>query len=489
MSPAGGDVGARRRTLVAWLSLALVAAACATNPVTGKREISLMSEAQEIQLGREMDPQVRQQFGVYDDAELQRYVSSVGLRLVQQSERPNLPWHFTVVDSPAVNAFALPGGYIYLTRGIMAYLNDEAELAGVLGHEIGHVTARHAAQQYTRATGAGLGLMLGSIFFPEVRPYASAAETGLGLLFLKYGRDDELQSDQLGAKYAAANGWDPNGVPDMLRTLGRINEETDRKGTPNWLLTHPQPADRVERIQETVKQLSVAEGQRVERAAFVNRIAGIVYGDNPKEGIVRGRDFLHRDLRFAVTFPEGWEIQNSPTQVASKAPGANVFMLLDIVQQPQGRNLADVAVSDMSRVGFRALEGGATTINGLAAAVGTFQGQMQQLGNVVARVAYISHGRQVFRVSGLAPRELYDRASRDFANAIGSFRPMSAGEAENIRPNVLALHTVREGETWQSIAERETRGVVNARTLAVLNGSDPGEPPRAGDRIKIARAQ
>ena len=228
-----------------------LAGACAMNPVTGNREFALMSEAQEISIGREVDAQVRQEMGVYESPALQAYVEDLGHRLASVSHRPDLPWQFTVVDSPAVNAFALPGGYIYLTRGIMAYLGDEAELAGVLGHEIGHVTARHAVQAYSRATGAQLGLVLGQIFVPPMRanPYGlpgltDAAGSGLGLLFLKFGRDDEMQADRLGAEYAADGGWHPEGVADMLSTLGRINEASDRRGVPNWLSTHPEPEAR-----------------------------------------------------------------------------------------------------------------------------------------------------------------------------------------------------------------------------------------------------
>ena len=184
--------------------LAVTLGACATNPVTGKRELSLLSEAQEIQIGQAQDAQVRKEMGVYADRELQQYVSDIGLRLAQMSERPTLPWHFTVVDVPAINAFALPGGYIYITRGIMPFLDNEAQLAGVIGHEIGHVTARHAAQQYSRSTGAELGLILGSILAPQTRPLAQLGQSGLGVLFLKYGRDDEVQADGLGVTYGSS---------------------------------------------------------------------------------------------------------------------------------------------------------------------------------------------------------------------------------------------------------------------------------------------
>src|SRR5947199_9345103 len=182
------------RRYIGWslrICVLVVWSACATNPATGKRELSLMSEEQEFQIGRDQDAQIRKEMGVYADRDLQQYVSSVGLKLAQVSERPNLPWHFPVVDVPAINAFALPGGYIYITRGILPFLDNEAQLAGVLGHEIGHVTARHAAQQYSRSTGAELGLILGTILVPQTRPLAQLGESGLGVLFLKYGRDDE----------------------------------------------------------------------------------------------------------------------------------------------------------------------------------------------------------------------------------------------------------------------------------------------------------
>src|SRR5437867_404259 len=215
------------------IALAVTVTACATNPATGKRQFSLMSEEQEIAAGQQNNVEVRREMGVYDDRALEEYITTTGMRLAQMSERPNLPWHFTVVDVPAINAFALPGGYIYITRGILPFLDNEAQLAGVIGHEIGHVTARHAAQQYSRSTGAELGLILGSIFVPQTRPLAQLGESGLGVLFLKYGRDDEAQADGLGGKYASGAGWEPAGIPQTLTTLGRGEEASDNEGVPD----------------------------------------------------------------------------------------------------------------------------------------------------------------------------------------------------------------------------------------------------------------
>src|SRR3954469_12698039 len=219
----------KTKAILLGVALATMAsAACATNPVTGKRQISFMNEEQEIRTGQEMDAEVRREMGVYTDENLQKYIEDIGFRLAHESQRPNLPWHFTIVDSPAVNAFALPGGFIYITRGILPYLDNEAQLAGVLGHEIGHAAARHSAQQYTRSTAAGVGVLIGSIFVPGVRPFSSLAESGLGMMFLKYSRENELQADSLGAEYIAAGGWDPAQVPAFLTTLSRIDEVSDR---------------------------------------------------------------------------------------------------------------------------------------------------------------------------------------------------------------------------------------------------------------------
>ena len=468
--------------------IALTFAACATNPATGKKEFSLMSEAQEIELGKSMDGEVRREMGLYDDAELQRYVESVGMRLARSSQRPNLPWHFAVMDEPAVNAFALPGGYIYLTRGILPFLDSEADLAGVLGHEVGHVTARHSAQQYTKATSAGLGVQLLSIFVPEAQPLQGLTETALGVLFLKYGRDDELQADRLGVDYTAKTGWNPAGVGNMLRTLARLDEASgSRRGVPNWLSTHPAPADRVEKVQAYIAQSGAPVGtsgkSEGNNAEFLRRVDGVVFGDSPRQGIVRGNTFLHPDLRLSIAFPQGWEIQNSRQQVMAKPADRNEFMILQLVPKASG-SIEQVAQTTMANAGFQQVNGDRARVNGLDAYVGTYQGQLQGLGNVVTLAAHIVHDRNVYLFAGIAPPNLYDAAQRQFSESIRSFRELSPQDAANIRPNRIDLYTVRPGDTWQGIAEANDN-VVKPSTLAIMNDYEPSQPPRAGDRIKI----
>ena len=499
-TPPGGRPGSRLRLpaarLLAALLLATVAAACARNPVTGSRELVFMSQSQEADLGRQADAQIRSELGVYDDAALQEYIASIGNELAAVSHRPDLTWRFTVIDSPVVNAFAVPGGYVYLTRGLLAYLNDEAELAGVLGHEIGHVTARHSVQAYSRAAGAQMGLLLGQIFVPAMRPrygapgVGDAAGQGLGLLFLKFGRDDERQADRLGAEYAVASGWDPHGVGDMLTTLGRIADTTDRRGTPNWLATHPEPADRVAGIAGTVQELLAntpdLSALRVDRAGYLARMEGIVYGDNPEQGVVRGREFLHPALRFGLEFPAGWEVHNGAEMVAAREPGQDRYMLLRIAEET-GYDLQRTAERGMAGTGFVEAQGTTSTINGLDAYVGTYTRDVPGAGPMIARVAFIRSGSSVYLFGAFADAAGYRLIEREVHDSIHSFRRLSRDEADRIRPNRVALHRVENGDTWQRIAQRVGAEIVPAATLAIMNGFPVNEQPLPGDVVKVVQ--
>lgn len=478
------------RTVIVAALLAFVVVGCATNPVTGRREFVMMSESQEIAMGQRADAQVREQMGLYDDSELQAYVSDIGHEMAALSHRPDLPWSFAVVDSPVVNAFAIPGGYIYLTRGIMAYLGDEADLAGVLGHEIGHVTARHSVQAYTRASGAQLGLVAGSVFSPAARALGGLAESGLGLLFLRYGRDAELQSDRLGAEYAVQSGWDPTGVRDMLSTLGRLQGDGG-SGIPSWLFTHPEPNIRVGRIDPVLEELSQQaslENLRVNRIGYLDRLDGMLYGDNPDQGIVRGSEFLHPVLRFTFRFPEGWDVTNMPTQVVAQQPGEEVYMVLQPVENADSGSLEQLARGNMRESGFSAESGGDTWINGLNAYIGTFAGERQDGSLARARVAYIRHDGAIYLVGGLTDSSAYGRSEVAFNDAIRSFRVMNASEAESIRSNRLRFYAVRQGDTWQSIAQGAGQDILPPETLAVMNGFPVNEQPRSGDRVKVVQA-
>jgi predicted Zn-dependent protease len=308
-----------------------LASGCATNPVTGKRQISFVSQSKELEMGREADPAVIAQYGLYNDSTVASYVDSVGQRLGRVSHLPNLDWHFRVLDSPVVNAFAIPGGYIYITRGILAYMDSESQLAGVLGHEIGHVTARHTAQQMTSQELAQIGFLAGMVFVAPVREYGALALQGLQLLFLKYSRDDETQADALGIEYAVRAGYDPRTIPSTYATLKRIAE---RQGDvlPTFLSTHPDPGDRQIRTMQLADAAAASAHRPLEIGAerFRRRIEGMVFGDDPREGFFEGDRFYHPGLAFQLIFPAGWQTQNTPSAVvaASQSQGGAMQVTL-----------------------------------------------------------------------------------------------------------------------------------------------------------------
>lgn len=486
--------GMRKATCILLAAGLVASAACATNPVTGKSQMSLLSEAEELAIGQQQDAEIRREMGVYDDPGLQNYVSEIGQELARASHRPNLPWTFTIVDSPAINAFALPGGYIYVTRGILAYLDDESELAGVLGHEIGHVTARHAAQAYTRQAQAGIGLTILSIFVPGVQPFTELGAAGLSVLFLKHGREAEIEADRLGVEYGSSAGWDPSGVPRFLATLARVDALSE-DGVPNWLSTHPDPGTRVGKATPVAGKFAAATATRTNRDEYLDRIAGLVHGDNPKDGIVRGNVFQHPMLRLGLTFPEGWDVINSPEAVMAREPGTEHYMVLQEVEQPRlsgqgggaanSRSVGDVAVAAMRAAGYRVVDGRLEQINGQAAYVGLYRGTAKGTGKVMMRAAHIAVGRQMYVVAGFAPEAEFNLVDRELVPAIQSFRTLTAAEASSVRPNRVDFYVVRPNDSWQSIAVRQGQGIVNAATLAIMNDHEVSVQPSPGDRIKI----
>jgi len=472
-------------------ALALPAISCATNPVTGKNEFTLMPESEEIRIGGEADKELRAEMGVYDDPALQEYVTDVGMRLAASGQRPNLPWHFAVVDEPDINAFALPGGYVYITRGLLAYLDTEAEMAGVLGHEIGHVNARHSAAGYTRSITLMGGAVLTSILFPKAAPYAVGGVAGLSILFLKYDRNQELQADRLGAEYSAKVGWSPMGMEGVLEVLSRLEAGSSSRGIPNWLSTHPRSDDRITKIDPSVQTLlasAPAAGWVENRDPYLGRIDGLVFGDDPREGLVRGNVFVHPDLRFQVAFPDGWKIDNGKTEVVATAPGdEKAAMVLRLVDKPASASLEDTATEAMRKDGFELLRGDRSTVHGLQAFLGTYEATVEDVGIVRMQAAHVAIDGRVIMVGGMTPRSQYTARRDTFASSISSFAPIGREEAARIRPNRLAFATVREGETWESIAKR-TGGLIRARSLAVLNDVAPETPPVAGQRVKVVVA-
>jgi predicted Zn-dependent protease len=287
-----------RRTVLAYPALLLAIASCARNPVTGKNELALVSEGQEIQMGQQAAQEVAQTIGFVEDPELQSYVANIGKRMAAKSERPDLPWEFHVVNDASVNAFALPGGFIYVTRGLLGHMNSEAELATVLGHEIGHVTARHSVQQISKAQLATLGLGIGSIVSSDIAQFAGLASQGLQVLFLKYGRDAENQADELGFRYALTQNYDVREMANVFETLNRASEVEGGGGRlPEWLSTHPNPENRVKRTEERLDTLHASlTSTIVNRDEYLKQIDGVAFGEDPRQGFFEGAMFYHPDM-------------------------------------------------------------------------------------------------------------------------------------------------------------------------------------------------
>ena len=330
-------------------------------------------------------------------------------------------------------------------------------------------------------------MMVASIFFPPAAPFMDLANQGVGLLFLKNSRGAEVQADALGAHYAAENGWEPEGVADMLRALARISDITDRRGVPSWLSTHPEPASRVADVEPVIASIRASQTSPVTSgdSTYLQRIDGLMFGENPREGVVRGSSFLHPELRFAIDFPDGWEIENGKDAVVARLPGEPAYIALQLVDQPRGRRLDDVARQSMRSAGLREQAGDVTRIGGLEAFVGTWRGKVANIGDAVVRAAFIGSGRSVYRVAGLASVPRYDQWSSEMDASLRSFRPLDARQASAIQPNHLTLYTVAARDTWQSIAQRQSGGNIRATTLAIMNGHDVNDQPQPGERVKI----
>jgi predicted Zn-dependent protease len=309
----------------------LVIAACTMNPATGERQLTLMSEAQEIQMGAQTHPEVLASFGAYDDPKWQAYIQELGAKIAATSERPDLNWTFTVLDDPVVNAMALPGGYIYVNRGILAHFNSEAELVSVLGHEIGHVTARHSVEQMSRAQLAQMGLGVASLAGEKFSQLVGLAGQGVGILFLKFGRDDENQSDALGLRYMTRAGYDPYEMPKVFATLDRVSSSQGLRGTPQWLSTHPDPGNRIANIDARIAKLPPEQRQgTVGREGYLQRLGGMVFGDDPRQGYTIGQTFFHPELAFKIGFPDQWRIINQRQAVGALSPNRDAAVVLTL---------------------------------------------------------------------------------------------------------------------------------------------------------------
>ena len=403
-----------------------------------RRQLSFIGEGREIQMGREADPEVVASMGLYLDSTVQRYVNEFGQRLAAASERPRLPWTFRVIDDPTVNAFAVPGGFIYMTRGIMTHLNSEAELVGVIGHEIGHVTARHSVNQMSRAQLAQVGLGVGMIFSPELRAVGDLAGAGLQVLFLSYGRDDEHQADELGVRYMRRTGYEPGELANVMRMLERTSGAGEGSWrVPEWLSTHPNPANRVGSILEEVRRTQpvVDTGSAlVCRDEYLRLIDGMVFGSNHREGYFEGASFLQPELRFRFEFPSGWKAVNQNQAVQGASPDGDAAILLTLEPGLPAQEMQRFAAGENVRVGPLRRQ----PVNELVAVSTEFAAATEQ-GVLRGLVSFVSHGDQTYRLLGLAPEGRWFARQAAVSRSLGRFAALTDPAILSVQPARLEI--------------------------------------------------
>lgn len=494
-----------RRTLLSLLLAPVLLTGCGSpviNPVTGQNERSVMSEASEISEGQKAHSQVLQEYGVVKNARMQAYVNELGQRLAKQSHRSQLPWHFTLLDSPEINAFALPGGYIYVTRGLLAYMDSEADLAGVIGHEIGHVTARHGAQRATREQDAGLGVLaatvLGAVLESQGMAGAGQAagqvsQTVASGYVASYGREQELQADGLGAEYLARSSYDPRKMVDVITVLKnqeRFAADQARAegraipGQNNWLASHPSNDQRLQRMTQLAAQYPAQARSTYNdegRTRFLQAINGMGFGEGAEQGVTRGRHFYHEPLGIAITAPAGWKIQNDADRLTLVNGERDAALVVKSAPPQAGRTHEEVIRNLLQPAQGRSER---VVINGLqatrfAGARNNAQGQAQAIEATV--VSGPSNNIYLLAYAAKDPSAM-QRSRRLLQEAEGSFRTLSAGERAAARPWVIKTVPYPRG----GFAEMARNSPLSSaeQQLRLINGFYGGGEPRPGQLVK-----
>ena len=477
----------------ALLAVLVLTAACATNPVTHKREFNIVSESQELALGQQSHEEVIKQFGIYNEKpELNALVERVGRRLAANSDRPNLPWHFTILDTPMVNAMALPGGYIYITRGMLERINSEDEVAGVLGHEITHVTARHAAQQISRAQLAQFGMVLGSVMAgPEAsQAYGQIAELGLNLLFQRYSRGQESQADLVGTEYVARSNYNPVGAERMLMTLQRLDKHP-ATGIDRYFVSHPDPAKRVKDVRGKIQELAAKNpailANEPQRDAYVRLTDGLMTGNSTQKVVIRGGTVYDREHGMILQAPSGWYPTASEGMLFAMTPqqrNQNVAFMAQEVEnrQLQGYDAQNAVRNQFQQMGLQfAGSRNAQTQTGQRFTIDVWTGQTQS-GPVGVETTQFPHGDHVAVFMFLSPN--LNRYQSPLGDIL-SRAVIDRARAQQAQPARIKVSTVKAGETWTDLARRATGNHFDAESIANMNGFDLKEQPKAGTTVKL----
>jgi predicted Zn-dependent protease len=474
--------------LVLFVPLALTS--CSTNPATGGSSFTaFMSPDEERRVGAQEHPKLVEAFGgSYDDPAIQRYVESLGRLLQRTSEQPEPPFKFVVLDSPIVNAFALPGGYVHISRGLMALANDEAELAGVVAHEIGHVTARHSAERYSRGVVAGIGAALLGVATGS-KAVGNLAQMGAGAYVQGYSRSQELEADNLGVRYLSRGGFDATAMSSFLGSMGGeadlARKIAGKEGTDpasSLFSSHPRTADRVRAAAEAA-QAGAGAGSR-DRELYLERIDGMIYGDSPKQGFVRGQEFDHPVMRIRFTAPPGFRLQNGASAVVGEHKSGALLRFdadkLDNSSLSTSRYLTDVWAQGTRLDGVERVD-----VNGFDGATGTAHVNTNSGELDIRLVALRGSASQVYRFMFLTRPKDTGTFDVPFRRTTFSFRQLSESEANALQPLRLRVVRVRAGETVQSLADEMAFDDFRVERFRVLNGLGPNQGVQAGQLVKI----
>ncbi|MCD6194045.1 MAG: M48 family metalloprotease [Candidatus Aminicenantes bacterium] len=469
-----------------WLLLfiLLISFSCAVNPVTGKREIMLFSESSEIQLGEQTDREIRTQFGVYDDSALNDYLNQIGQRLVPHTHRPHLQYHFAILDTPLINAFAVPGGYIYVTRGLLAALNSEGELALVLGHELGHVNARHSVKKLSRLLLVQIGLALGSALSETVAKISGLASVGIQLLFLKYSRDDEREADRLAVLYSRRAGYNPASLINFFATLQKLGDLSGGHQLPGFLSTHPLTSERI----RNTRSLLQSEDSRlkVARITYLRRLNQLIFDQDPRQGFVEGQTFYHPRLGFQLNFPRGWKSTNQPSRLTLISSDKKAVLLVE--GEPSNEPLGDYAEKKAAQwERGEILSRGQETINHFQAFQQTIRIPQEESGAIILKQSFLRQKKYIFTISTAAEEDDYFGYENEFNSIKSSFRPLTNPRYLHPQPYRLYLVKANGRDTLQEIFKKEKTPQKFWKKLAIMNGRRLEDKPPANSLVKIAR--
>lgn len=460
---------------------------CVINPVTGKKQLVLMSEEQEIAMGKDADPQIVAQYGLYENKALQDFITQKGKEMAAISHRPNLNYEFKILDSEVLNAFAVPGGYVYFTRGIMAHFNNEAEFAGVLGHEIGHITARHSVSQQTKAVLGQVGLIGSMILVPQVAEFAEPLSQGLGLLFLKFGRDAERQSDELGVEYSSKIGYDAREMAGFFNTLERKSSGVEGGELPDFLSTHPNPGSR----NTAVMNLSVEWKNKlklnnpiINRDRYLRKIEGLIYGEDPKQGYLEDNVFYHPELKFEFPVPQGWNYQNTPQRVQVAPKDGKAILMMSLAN---GNNLQAAAEKVVSGNNLKVLESEEVKVNGLNAIsiLADVKPKEGAQSSSVRTLSYlISYNNAIFHILGASSVGDFESYSRNFSQTMKNFKELTEASKLNKLAERIRIKTVQKTGSLKQALSNYKVAESRMEELSILNGMQLSDQVQQGSLIK-----